>query len=168
MQGLSHLIGFLKSSGTARSGGEEEAAHELPNLITVLNQYVFGGTSVGEFLHHWENAIFSLAIVANAVELIIEALENFIVGVIGPHGRKFVPFLGTLFLYIFCSNLAGLIPLMKAPTANVNQTIALAICVFLYVQFTAMKENGPIGFLKHRGVRKADEPVDPFVWQRHR
>jgi len=180
MQSLSHSIAVLKNM-TAHGGGGEEAAHELPNLITVLNQYVLGGTSVGEFLHHWENAIFSLVIVAilvivarfanrnpqlvprrrqSAVELVIESLENFIVGVIGPRGRKFVPFLGTLFLYIFCSNLAGLIPLMKAPTANVNQTIALALCVFLYVQFTAVKENGPIGFLRHL----MGEPKSAIQW----
>jgi len=180
MQSLNHIVTFL-SSEPAHNGGGEEAQHELPNLVTILNEYVFGGTSVGEFLHHWENAIFSLAIVIilvvvarfayrnpqlvprglqNGVELIIEALESFIVGVIGPHGRKFVPFLGTLFLYIFCSNLAGLIPLMKAPTANVNQTIALALCVFFYVQFTAVKENGIVGFVKHL----MGEPRSAIQW----
>jgi F-type H+-transporting ATPase subunit a len=181
MLGLSHIITLVTDNEPAHNGGGEEAGHELPNLITVLNEYVFGGTSVGDFLHHWENAIFSLLIVVllvavarfasrnpqliprglqNAVELVLEALENFIIGVIGPHGRKFVPFLGTLFLYIFCSNLAGLIPFMKAPTANVNQTIALALCVFLYVQFTALKENGIVGFLRHL----MGEPKSGIQW----
>jgi len=161
---------IASASEPAAEGGAEEVQHELPNIITVLNEYVFGGTSVGDFLHHWENVIFSLLIVAilvviarlasknpqmipsglqNVTEIVVEELEKFIVGVIGPRGRKFVPFLGTLFLYILFMNLAGLIPGMKASTANVNQTIALALCVFIYVQFTAFKENGVRGYIDH-------------------
>ena len=169
MLDLSHIVLTVAGNEPAHSGGEE-VQHELPNFITILNQYVFGGTSVGDFLHHWENVIFSLLIVAilvviarlasrnpqlipsglqNVTEMIVEALENFIVGVIGPQGRKFVPFLGTLFLYILFMNFAGLVPFLKASTANVNQTIALALCVFVYVQFTALKENGIRGYVDH-------------------
>jgi F-type H+-transporting ATPase subunit a len=147
----------------------EEGGHELPNFITIIYHYTFG-TSFGEFLHKWENLIFSLLVIAflvfvarlasknpklipsglqNFVELIVEELEKFIVGILGPRGKKFVPFLGTLFLYILCMNYLGLIPFMKAPTANINQTLALALCVFFYVQFTGLKEGGIRGYLDH-------------------
>jgi F-type H+-transporting ATPase subunit a len=153
---------------TAR-GEDAEEAHELPNFITVLYHFLVG-TSFGEFIHKWENVIFSLLIAGfiilvarlasrnpqlrpgklqNIVELVVEELEKFIVGVLGPRGRKFVPFLGTLFLYILCMNYFGLIPLMKAPTSNLNQTAALAICVFLFVQYTGIKENGIKGYFFH-------------------
>ena len=153
--------------GTAFASGE--GGHELPNFITVIYHYAIG-TSVGEFLHKWENMIFSFLVIGflvlvarlasknpklipsglqNFVELIVEELEKFIVGILGPRGKKFVPFLGTLFLYILCMNYLGLIPFMKAPTANINQTVALALCVFLYVQYTGLKENGPLGYIKH-------------------
>jgi F-type H+-transporting ATPase subunit a len=81
--------------------------------------------------------------------MVVEGLEKFIVGVIGPHGRRFVPFLGTLFLYILFMNFAGLVPFMKASTSSVNTTVALALCVFIYVQFTALKENGIVGYIDH-------------------
>jgi F-type H+-transporting ATPase subunit a len=150
------------------ASGEGEQ-HELPNFITVIYHYMVG-TSVGEFLHTWENAFFSLLIAGllilvarlasrnpklipsglqNVVEMIVEQLETFIVGILGPQGKKFVPFLGTLFLYILCMNYMGLIPLMKSPTANINQTVALALCVFIYVQYTGVKENGFLGYLDH-------------------
>jgi len=150
-------------------GAGEGEVHELPNFITVLYHFMVG-TSAGEFLHRWENVIFSLLVAGfiillvrlasrnpqlqpgklqNFVELIVEQLEQFIVGILGPRGRKFVPFLGTLFLYILCMNYFGLIPLMKAPTANLNQTAALAICVFLFVQYTGIKENGIRGYFFH-------------------
>jgi F-type H+-transporting ATPase subunit a len=152
------------------AGGGEEAQHELPNIITILNDTLIGGTTVGDFLHHWENVIFSMGVVVfliviarlagrnpqmipsglqNVTEMVVEELEKFIVGVIGPRGRKFVPFLGTLFLYILFMNFAGLVPGLKASTSSVNQTVALALVVFVYVQFTALKENGVVGYLDH-------------------
>jgi F-type H+-transporting ATPase subunit a len=163
------IIRLVSGAEPAHEAGKQEAQHELPNLITVLNEYVFSG-SVEAFLHRWENVIFSLLIVAllttiarlasrkpklipsglqNVVEMVVEQLEKFIIGVIGPEGRRFVPFLGTLFLYILFMNFAGLVPLFKASTSNVNQTIALALCVFIYVQFTALKENGIRGYIDH-------------------
>ena len=168
MPDLSHFV-FVASSEPAHNGGGESAQRELPNFITVLNQYL-GGTSVGDFLHRWENVIFSTIIIAvlaviarlasrnpklvpsglqNVTEMIVEGLENFIVGVIGPQGRRFVPFLGTLFVYVLFMNLAGLVPFLKASTASVNTTIALALTVFVYVQFTALKENGIRGYIDH-------------------
>ena len=46
-------------------------------------------------------------------------------------------------------NLLGLIPLMKSPTSSLSTTFALAICVFVYVQFTAIREQGFLGYLDH-------------------
>ena len=167
---LTILTGLGTGMMTAGAAfASSEGGHELPNFITVIYHYTFG-TSIGEFLHKWENLIFSLLVVGilvfvarlaskkpqlipsglqNFVELVVEELEKFIVGILGPRGRKFVPFLGTLFLYILCMNYLGLIPFMKAPTANINQTLALALCVFLYVQYTGLRENGFVGYIKH-------------------
>ena len=43
----------------------------------------------------------------------------------------------------------GLVPGMKAPTSSLNTTVALAICVFFYVQGIGIKENGIIGYIDH-------------------
>lgn len=158
-------ITLIPSIPDIASGG----APELPNLVTVLHHY-FIDTSFGEFIHTWENVIFSLVaaliliLVAraashkpqmipsglqNGVEFAVESLENFIVSILGPRGKQFVPFLGTLFVYILTMNLLGLFPLMKSPTSSVNTTVALAICVFLYVQWTGIRANGPIGYIDH-------------------
>ena len=162
------MAALVLRAQTAAAAGEGEP-HELPNFITVIYHFLVG-TSVGEFLHQWENLIFSFLIAGllivivrlasknpkmipgplqNAVEFVVEELEKFIVGILGPRGKKFVPFLGTLFLYILLMNYMGLVPLMKAPTAGINQTIALALCVFVYVQYTGVRENGFLGYLDH-------------------
>jgi len=96
----------------------------------------------------------------NFVEVLIGGLDDFIRGVIGPEGRRFVPFLGTLGLYIYVMNIAGLFPLMKSPTSVLNTTAALAVCVFVYVQYTGIRSLGPIGFVKHL----AGDPQDAVGW----
>jgi len=69
------------------------------------------------------------------LEYAVVGLTEFVTGLIGPHGRGFAPFIGSLFIFILTLNLFGLIPGMKSPTANLNTTLALALIVFCSVQF---------------------------------
>lgn len=85
----------------------------------------------------------------NAAEIVFGGIDDFICGIIGPQGRKYTPFIGTLFIYILCMNLAGLIPFMKSPTANWSTTLALALCVFAYVQYAGIRELGFLGYMDH-------------------
>ena len=147
----------------------QEGLKELSNWITFLSEKGHGTPWV-DFLHRWENVAFSwvialsLVIVAflgtrkrkdipgpfqNFLEAIVEGLEKFVTDVLGERGKKFVPFIGTLFLYILCQNLIGVVPGMKAPTSSLNTTVALAVTVFFYVQMTGLKENGLFGYIDH-------------------
>jgi F-type H+-transporting ATPase subunit a len=170
------------ASEEREAGHEEGGGHtELPNFITVIEGFLPHGSSVAKFLKRWENLFFSLLSVLilglivstatrhrrlvpgrlqNTVELLVENLDNFICGILGPQGRRYVPFLGSLFIYILFMNLFGLIPGMKSPTANLNQTLALALCVFLYVQYTGMRNFGIKGYIFHM----AGEPRDPITF----
>ncbi len=142
---------------------------ESPNIINLLTQ-IFNGTAFAEFLRTWENAILSLMVVVlislvfylasrrmsvmpgrfqAAIELIIGGIDEFVCGILGHNGRKYLPFIGTLFIYILISNLLGFIPFMKSPTSSLSMTFALSICVFLYVQYTAIKEMGARGYTDH-------------------
>lgn len=93
-------------------------------------------------------------------EWIVEAFENFVVGIVGSHGKKFVAFVGALFLFILGQNLMIQIPGFNAPTANANTTIALAVITFFVVQFTGISANGFFGYLKHF----AGSPKDVTGW----
>jgi F-type H+-transporting ATPase subunit a len=85
----------------------------------------------------------------SAVEMLFEGLTNFLTGILGPEGKVYVPFLGTLFIYILCMNLAGTLPLSMSPTASANTTVALALCVFVYSHYIGMRRNGAWGYAKH-------------------
>ena len=85
----------------------------------------------------------------NLLEMAVTGLFSFVESVIGPQGRKFAPFMSTLFLYILAMNLLGLIPGFRSPTSGLNMTVALALCSFLYVQFQGIRLNGPWGYVKH-------------------
>jgi F-type H+-transporting ATPase subunit a len=84
----------------------------------------------------------------NVFELIIGGLEEFMVEVTGEEGRAFFPFICTLFLYIALCNLIGLLPGFFSPTANINTTLSLALCTFLYTHYLGVKYHGA-KYIKH-------------------
>lgn len=88
-------------------------------------------------------------------ELIGEGFANFVSGIIGPRGRRYVPLIGTLFLFILAMNLFGIIPGFISPTTSLNTTIALALAVFVIVQVEGIRAHG----LKHYIMHFAGEPL---------
>jgi F-type H+-transporting ATPase subunit a len=56
--------------------------------------------------------------------------------------------IGTLFVFIFASNLLGLIPVFQPATDNMNTTLALGLFVFLYYNYAGFKAHGA-AYLKH-------------------
>lgn len=68
----------------------------------------------------------------NVFEAIVDTIENFVCGSMGEAGRKFVPLLAGIFIYIFAMNIMGLIPGLDAPTANLNTTVCMALFVLVF------------------------------------
>ena len=85
----------------------------------------------------------------NFVEVVIEAFGGLLDQMIGRQGRQFLPFIGTVGLFILVSNLLGNIPGFQAPTANWNTTVALAVSVFLYYNYCGIRKHGLLNYLKH-------------------
>ena len=84
----------------------------------------------------------------NVLEMLVLTMKDQIkeVGLNKP--RKYMGFIGTLFLFIVVSNLLSIIPWYEPPTASLSTTAALAICVFLAVPLFGITENGLKGYLK--------------------
>src|SRR5690606_2095305 len=86
--------------------------------------------------------------VRNLFELAVESLDNLVVDTMGhEHGRHFTPIIGTVFIFIFVSNLLGVIPGFLPPTSNVNTNIAVALVIFFLSHYYGVGEHG-VGYLK--------------------
>lgn len=83
------------------------------------------------------------------IELVVESLNSFVVGIIGPKGEKYTPFIGTLFIYILAMNLLGLVPGFRAPTSSLSITVSLALVVFAAYNVAGILEVGFVPYLKH-------------------
>lgn len=82
-------------------------------------------------------------------DFFVEAFVKFHDSVLGHHGRKYLPFTGTLFLFVLTSNLIGLIPGVPALTTTVWVNVGLAVVVFIYFNTLGVREHGLAGYLKH-------------------
>ena len=83
------------------------------------------------------------------LELFVGGLIDFFGGILGDHGKKYVPFVGSFFIFILFLNYLGLIPGFQSPTADLNTTLALGISALIGVHIIAIKENGVVGYLRH-------------------
>jgi F-type H+-transporting ATPase subunit a len=84
----------------------------------------------------------------NAIEWIVESMENVCGGMLGKHLPKYFPFIMAIFFYILTMNLIGIVPGLKSSTSTLDVTLALALVTFLYVQVSGLI-NGPLGYLDH-------------------
>jgi F-type H+-transporting ATPase subunit a len=85
---------------------------------------------------------------ARLAEHLFLFLEEMAVSVIGSHGRKYVPYLLSLWLFIFVGNVMGLV-LQFTPTADWSLNLSLSIATVLYVQYEGIRANGLFGHLRH-------------------
>ena len=85
----------------------------------------------------------------NFFEIIAESLYGLTENVIGHHDAPvYFPVVGTLFVFIFASNLVGLIPGVIPSTENLNTTLALGAFVFIYYNIAGLRAHG-LSYLKH-------------------
>ncbi len=69
----------------------------------------------------------------NLLEVIVSTIRSEIREIAQEDADKYLPFIGTLFLFILLSNLLTFVPGYVAPTSSLTTTAALAICVFIAV-----------------------------------
>lgn len=111
----------------------------LTMLLLVVGSYLItrsikGGTEVSRGQH--------------ALEAILQIMKSQIEQVSRRDASRYLPFVGTLFLFIFVSNVLGIVPGYISPTGSLNTTIALAFCVFLAVPVFGVSSQGFGRYLK--------------------
>jgi F-type H+-transporting ATPase subunit a len=171
----------------AAHGDAAQAEHKassgvqhLPNWVILLNDY-FPNNPVVHWMHENEYLVFAwlagiifLVVtwvamrrpkpvpgqLQNAIEWMVESMEDVCGGLLGKHAPRYLPFIFALFFYILTMNLLGIIPGFMSATSTLDLTLALAIVTFLYVQFSGIRNLGFVGYIDHL----AGSPRDAIGW----
>ncbi|EFR30762.1 F0F1 ATP synthase subunit A [Eremococcus coleocola] len=78
----------------------------------------------------------------------VQMIDNLVKGSMGPaYTPKMSAYIGTIFIYIFISNISGLFAINN-PTGNLSVTLTLAIITWILVERTKFKSKGIKGFIK--------------------
>lgn len=144
----------------------EELAEKLMeelNCDTVFTIPLFGGIPVAEstvvtWIIMAGLVLLSILLVRNLkvenpgkVQLLLESfigwLSDFFEDILGEHGKRYIPYLITVALYIGVANLIGLLG-FKSPTKDLNVTAALAIMSIILIEYAGIRQKGPKKWVK--------------------
>lgn len=91
----------------------------------------------------------------NIIEMGVEYIDNFFSDIIGSKkARRYLYFLGSLFIFILFANYSGLFPgvgltkYAKAPTSSLSVTLGLGIVTFFFLMIASIRAKGFKGFVK--------------------
>lgn len=84
----------------------------------------------------------------NLLEIVVTGIEKQIEDVGLQNPKKYIGFLGTLFLFVAVASLCTVIPGYEPPTGSLSTTAALALCVFVAVPLFGIEDQGVGGYLK--------------------
>jgi F-type H+-transporting ATPase subunit a len=84
----------------------------------------------------------------NLLEIVVTGIEKQIEDVGLRNPKKYIGFLGTLFLFVALASLCTVIPGYEPPTGSLSTTAALALCVLVAVPYFGIGEQGLGGYLK--------------------
>lgn len=85
--------------------------------------------------------------IQHLAEMTHEFVSNQGEQIIGHGYERFVGYLTALFLFILLSNLAGLVPGLASPTADVAVPLGFALVTFVYYHYHGIRVNGA-GYIK--------------------
>ena len=84
----------------------------------------------------------------NFLEIVVTGIRDQIAEVGLTKAERYLPFIGTLFLFIGVANILVVIPGYESPAGSLSTTAALAICVLIAVPVFGVQSKGLSGYLK--------------------
>lgn len=122
--------------------------HVIPNYMVMVMLIVAFVTAVCLFVRSRlsvENPGKLQIVLEDGVRALVAMLTEWI----GPKGPRFLPLIGTFFVFILLGNYMGLIPGLMAPTSSINVTLGCALTTWFYYHFQGFKEQGVVNYVKH-------------------
>ena len=139
---------------------------KVEGFLTITNSTLWMAIAVAAVSLLLIGGMRGRALVPTRTQSIAEILYTFIrsmvTDVLGEEGKKFFPYIFTLFVFILFSNLVGMIPGSFTSTSHIAVTAVLALAVFLSVIIIGFMKNGA-GFLKLFWVDSAPLALRPIL-----
>ncbi|MBN2005679.1 MAG: F0F1 ATP synthase subunit A [Anaerolineae bacterium] len=90
----------------------------------------------------------------------LDSLNGMISDVMGRPAGPYLPFLGTLAIFIAAANTFSAVPFITAPTRDVNTPLALAVIVFFSVHYFGIREKGAWRYLRDMATPIFNLPLE--------
>lgn len=107
-------------------------------LVTLGSWLVTRRLSTGPGISRWQNML----------EVLVTGLRDQIRDVSHQEPGRYLPFVGTLFVFIAVSNLLSVVPSYQPPTGSLSTTTALALSVLVAVPLYGILNKGLLGYLR--------------------
>lgn len=133
------------------------------NCETAFTIPLFGGIDIAESVAVTWTIMLALVVISILVtgnlkvenpgkgQLLLEtgvsSLHNMVQDMVGEKGRRYVPYLMTVLLYVGVANIIGLFG-FKPPTKDLTVTVALAVMSIVLIEYSGIREKGVKGWLK--------------------
>lgn len=108
-------------------------------VLTLGSWLVTRNLSSGAEMPRWQNFL----------EVLVNGIRDQIREISRQEPNQFIPFVGTLFVFIALSTLLAIVPGYHAPTGSLSTTAALSLCVFIAVPLFGIAQQGFGAYLKH-------------------
>jgi len=107
-------------------------------LLALLARWITRRVTHDTALSPWQNLL----------EVLVAGIQGQIREVTHQDPAPYLPFIGTLFLFIAASNLLAIVPGFEPPTGSLSTTTALALCVFIATPLYGIQRRGWQAYLK--------------------
>ncbi len=146
LPGYQNLVHYLEGTQVF---GESTSAGHIYGGVLVASLLMIGSLLVSAHFNKETSVVPKSNLgLSNLFELFTESIAGMMEGIIGHDYKRYIPMVGTFALFIFVSNVLGLIPGFVPPTDNLNTTLALALVVFVWFNFHGLRTQG-IGHITH-------------------
>ena len=107
-------------------------------LLTIVSYLATRRLTAEQRINRWQGVLETV------LTLIGEQIEE----ILDRKSAPFLPFIGTLFLFVSLSNLLSIVPFYRAPTGSLSTTTALAVAVFIAIPVFGIQQQGVAQYLK--------------------
>ena len=118
-------------------------AHTATALLVMIGLLLFALRARRQIAAAADPTVPDAGITArNVAEVVTELITGLAEGVLGHEAKRYVPFFGSLFLFIVAANLVGLLPGFTPPTDNFNVTFGLGAVSFVAYNYYGVRAHG--------------------------